>query len=325
MLLPRPWLSVLIPTLNGARFVANALSSIERERDAGVQCIVVDGGSRDATVAIVKSFCGRLDLILLDRPDSPGWVWSTNLALAHATAPHASLLHQDDEWLPGRAMKLRKMIAETTQAALFVHAIKYIDSRGRPVGRLTCPWPPSPPALPSREALPALIIQNFIAAPAPAFRTDLAIASGGLDEGLWYTADWDLWLKMATQGPVAYCPDQLASFRLHASSQSVQRSADPAEFLRQMDIVVDRHLSQVGDAGLRRSIGTLARFSNRLNAALALKSHGGAPDWQYLVREWFRMSPGEWLRFWRESRIAQRVCSRLRERMVTRSGASVSG
>src|SRR5258706_2539671 len=118
MSLPSPWLSVLIPTLNGAAFVSDALSSIERERDPGVQCIVVDGGSQDDTVAIVQSFSGRLDLTTLEKPESPGWVWSTNLALRHAAAPYASLLHQDDQSLPGRAGKLRAMIAEAKDAAM---------------------------------------------------------------------------------------------------------------------------------------------------------------------------------------------------------------
>jgi glycosyltransferase involved in cell wall biosynthesis len=314
----QPWLSVLIPTLNGGKYLARTLASLAREGDPGIQCIVVDGGSSDDTLALLETHRSRLNLTLLERPDSPGWVWSTNLALGIASAPHASLLHQDDEWLPGRAKRLRALIEAAPDVTLFAHDARYVDTNGRRVGRLSCPWSPWPARLQPEHAVRALLVQNFIAAPATAFRIDRAKACGGLDDSLWYTADWDLWLKLASCGPVAYCPEELATFRLHAESQTVKRSHDDAAFLQQMDAVLDRHLPRIGDAGDQESIAHAGRFSNRLNAAMAFRSHGGAPDWRGLLRTASKLRPADWSRFVRHSRIASRVSSRLRARSLPR-------
>jgi glycosyltransferase involved in cell wall biosynthesis len=314
----QPWLSVLIPTLNGGDFLRDSLASIAGARDPDIECIVVDGGSSDDTLAVLEAHRSRLNLTVLERPGSPGWVWSTNLALSMATAPHASLLHQDDTWLPARARQLRALIKAAPDVTLFVHDARYIDANGRRVGRLSCPWSPWPVRLRPQEAIAALLVQNFIAAPATSFRVDQARACGGLDETLWYSADWDLWLKMASRGPVAYVPEELAAFRLHSESQTIKRSRDDAAFLQQMEVVLDRHISQLEHGRSRESVERAARFSNRLNAAMAFRSHGGAPDWRSLLRTASKLRPGDWSRFLRHSRIASRVGSRLRARALPR-------
>ena len=56
------------------------------------------------------------------------------------------------------------------------------------------------------------------------FSRAAAIEVGGLDPDLWYTADWDFWLKLAAAGPTAYLPRPLAGFRIHAQSQTAVRS-----------------------------------------------------------------------------------------------------
>ena len=51
-----------------------------------------------------------------------------------------------------------------------------------------------------RVVVERLLVQNFISMPAPLFSREAAIRVGGLDEDLWYTADWDFWLKLAAVG-----------------------------------------------------------------------------------------------------------------------------
>ena len=64
----------------------------------------------------------------------------------------------------------------------------------------------------------ALLVQNSIAMPAPIFDRQTYRNVGGLDESLWYTPDWDLWLKLAAAGPARYDPYPRTAFRIHGHS-----------------------------------------------------------------------------------------------------------
>jgi glycosyltransferase involved in cell wall biosynthesis len=297
-----------VPTLDGAEFVGHALRSVERESDPGIHCIVVDGGSKDETVSLVKTFANRIPLTLLERPDSSGWVWSTNLALGLADAPHCSLLHQDDSWLPGRAAAMKRIVASDPELSLVAHSVRYVDQGGRDVGRLSCPWKPLPFRLEAREARRHLIVQNFISTPGAVFRTDVARKRGGLDELLWYTADWDFWLKLAEAGPVGYLPRDLANFRLHWGSQTARGSADHLGFREQLEIVLDRHIDQT----VPRAVRMAAQLSVQVNAALAQERHGRKGNWPAIAGQALGAGPRAWSVFLGDSRIAPRVLSRIR-------------
>ena len=91
----------------------------------------------------------------------------------------------------------------------------------------------------------AFLIQNFIAIPSPVFRRSAVIDSGGLDESLWFSADWDLWLRLGAMGPVRFLAETLSAFRIHPASQTAARKLLPNEWEQQLTKVFAEHL-QVG-------------------------------------------------------------------------------
>ena len=102
-----PWLTVIIPTYNGAaRYLPAALESIVAQDDPNIEVIAVDYGSTDATLTILDSFASRLPLTIIQRRVG-NWVANTNLGLEHAHGEVACFLHQDDLWRPGRLAAVR--------------------------------------------------------------------------------------------------------------------------------------------------------------------------------------------------------------------------
>jgi glycosyltransferase involved in cell wall biosynthesis len=65
----KPWLSVIIPCRNGERWLAAALQSLVDQKDSGIEAIVVDGSTTDASLQIAGSFADKLQLRGLYRPD----------------------------------------------------------------------------------------------------------------------------------------------------------------------------------------------------------------------------------------------------------------
>ncbi len=311
----KPWLSVLMPVYDGAAYLDEALASIVRQNDAGIECIVVDGGSSDDTVAIARRYAGKLDLVLLERPDSPNWVWSTNLALQRAAAPFCSMLHQDDYWLPGRVSAVHGMMRARPGLGLYVHDVDFVNADGRRVGSLTCPWRALPQIVDQQAALTHLLVQNFLSCPAPVFSTELARRVGGLDEALWYTADWDFWLKLAALTPLAYRREALAAFRIHGHSQTAKSSRGTVGFRQQMDVVVERHGAALAGHPKQSKVLQAASFSNALNAGLAARYHGERIAWGSLLRRGFALGPTGLWRYLVDSRIVSRSSARILARL----------
>ncbi|HEV3260038.1 MAG TPA: glycosyltransferase, partial [Gemmataceae bacterium] len=216
----RPWLSVIMPTYNGDAYLAAALDSVCAQDDAAIEVIAVDDGSTDATVPLLESYAERLPLRIVRRGRIGNWVANTNHGLTLARAEHVCFLHQDDLWLSGRLAVVKRLLAQSPDAALLLHPSWYIGPDGRRLGMWRCPLPAGPGELEAEFVVERLLVQNFISMPAPVFRRETALAVGGLDESLWFTADWDLWLKLAATGPALYHPEPLSAFRIHPQSQT---------------------------------------------------------------------------------------------------------
>jgi glycosyltransferase involved in cell wall biosynthesis len=306
-----PWLSVVMPTYNGERYLRETFASLVAQDERGFECIVIDGGSTDRTRAIIDEFARELDVRLFVRPAFPNWVGKTNFAFTEAKARHVCMLHHDDAWLPGRARAVRGALERHPNVALVLHPSRLIDAEGRTLGQWTCPLRAEPTVYAPQELLERLLVQNFIAVPSPTFRRDAALAVGGIDPALWYTGDWDFYLKLASTGNTVYLDQLLSSFRLHGGSLTVTKSADTADFRRQLDIVLDRHIGSIVDERRRRAVRRASVASNEVNMALAASLHGSYGAIPHALGVLAGLGPSGWRRYFRDSRIVERVGARL--------------
>jgi glycosyltransferase involved in cell wall biosynthesis len=310
-----PWLTVVIPTHNGARWLGAALQSVVDQDDPGITAILIDSSETHSTLAVAESFVDRLDLRIEHRPDMRPWTAKTNLGVREARTEHVCLLHQDDTWLPGRASAVRHAIAACPNAAMHIHAAWIIDPDGQPLGPWRCPLPEGG-VVPAELLIERLIVQNFVAIPSPTIRRDAFLAVGGMDEALWYTSDWDLYLKLADAGPVTYDGTARACFRVHGSSQTVVGSRG-ADFVNQLQRVLDRHGPHV-PAAHRAAVLRAARASIMVNKALAAANNGHAGDLGGALLALAGLGPVGLRRYLRDSRIVERTLPRLKVRFAGR-------
>ena len=158
-----------------------------------------------------------------------------------------------------------------------------------------------------------LLIQNFIAIPSPVFRRSAVIDSGGLDEALWFSADWDLWLRLGALGPVRFIAETLSAFRIHPASQTAARKLLPNEWEQQLTKVFAEHLQSWPITGkLRASVERVGMTSIAVNSALAAASRGESTKYSTVLLQLLALGPLGWHRYLRDSRIVQRVQSRLK-------------
>ena len=303
-----PWLSVLMPTFNGARFVAAALDSIVEQGDAGIEVVVADDGSTDSTLELVRRYQDRLAVRFVQEARVGNWVAGTNVALRAAQGEYVCLLHQDDLWLPGRAAAVR----EARPFSLLVHPVLFIGTGGQRLGH----WRPPLAAgtVAPDEFIERLLVQNFLASPSPVFPREAALPHG-LDEALWYLADWDLWLRLGARGPIRSLAEPLAAFRIHPASQTLSRERTEEELRAQHHTVLARHFPPwAAKVPARRAerVRAAADFSVAINVALAEAWRGKFGAAAELLPGFLRLGPVGWARYLRDSRLPERVWARLR-------------
>lgn len=226
--------SVIIPCYNQARFLREAIGSI----DPGaleVEIIVVDDGSTDDTAAVAEA-AGAVCI----RQPNRGLAAARNTGLRASMGRFLVFLDADDRLMPGAL--------ETGVAALETHpgcALAY--GRCVMMGPAGEPWPTRCEPRVDRDHHAALLRRNLIWMPGMAiFRREPLLAAGGFaEEGIDAAADYDLYLRLSREHPVVDHGTLVAAYRQHAESMS----GDASRMLRETLTVMDRHRPDMeGDA-----------------------------------------------------------------------------
>lgn len=308
------WLSVAMPVHCGERWLPATLASVANQDCAGIEFIMIDSGPQSKCASIAASFSDRLNLSYQYRSDVKPWTTKTNLAVQQARGTHIVMLHQDDLWRDDRVADMRRAIAADRDAALLLNPSQIIDQNGRELGVWRCPLRAGRPVDGSR-LVERLLVQNFVAIPAPIVRREAWLAAGGLDDALWYTADWDLYLKLAGQGSTVYREEVTTAFRIHEGSLTVRGSADATDFANQMRCVIERHIERA-PARKRNAIRRCALASTAVNCALAQAMSGNIKLLSRAFLQLLCLGPVGLTRYLRDSRIVERALPRLRARFA---------
>lgn len=212
-----PVLSVAMPVRDGARHVGAALDSLAAQTLPGIEVVVVDDGSTDATPEIVAAQArtwaeGAHGRIVLIRQENAGVSAARNRAVAAARADLVGFLDADDLWHPAKAARQVALMRGAPEVALSHTGFRIVDADGRDL--LERAVPPAGP-LP----LARLMRRNVIHTSTVVARADALAAAGGFDATLRGFEDFDLWCRIgALPGAVLHgIPEPLCDYRRHAT------------------------------------------------------------------------------------------------------------
>jgi glycosyltransferase involved in cell wall biosynthesis len=177
--------SIVMPSFNHASYIRAAVDSVLAQRHPAVDLLVMDGGSTDGTVDILRSYGDRIRFVSQrDRGQGD----AINRGLAQVSGDILTWLNSDDMLLPDAVAKVVAVFEESPHVDFVYGRGWNIDETGT--------------TLEDAGVLPfnlwRLIHQrNFIQQPSCFFRRTLLEKVGPLDEGLHYVMDWDLWIRFA--------------------------------------------------------------------------------------------------------------------------------
>ncbi len=297
----------------------SALDSVVCQNEKNLEIIAVDDGSVDRTSDILESYTRKIPLRIIRQQHTGSWAANTNIGFSFAQGEYISFLHQDDLWLPDRVKILKKMAKKEPDALLFLHPSYFIDTNGKKIGIWKCPFPVNQQALSSEFILPRLLAQNFISIPAPCFKRKAAIQAGLLDESLWYTADWKLWMQLALIGKWVYYPYPLTGFRIHPTSLTAKGSENLTEFRYQIQTIIDQFLPEISayPAINTDRIKQTADFSMSVNTMLAAIARGQSFHIIPLLKECYKLGIKGLRQYIEYSRITERISARIKAGLIT--------
>jgi len=224
-----PLVSIVTPTLNAAQYLDETIQSVLTQDYPNLEYLVMDGGSTDGTLGVVKRYAGRLRLRV--EPDG-GTADAIGKGFAAARGSVLAFLHADDAYRPCAVSAAMCALAAHPDVAVVYGEGDWVDERGEVIARY-------PTRAFDREIL---MRECCICQPAAFIRRSAFEAVGGLDPALHYAFDWDLWIRIAKSHEMVKIGESLATSRLHAASKSL---AHPGAALAEAFGVLRRHCGYV--------------------------------------------------------------------------------
>lgn len=226
-----PLVSVVIPSYNHAAYISAAVQSVLSQSLTDLELIVVDDGSRDESVEILRGFSDkRLHLIT---QENRGAHAAINRGLAQGSGDYLAILNSDDVYHLDRLEKLANVLERDSALGLVGSYIEVIDQKGKKLGtkkgyRNLEPW-----LLPSPERSfragddlrAALLTENYLATTSNYLFTRRIFEQVGLFRPLRYAHDWDFALRVAQLSRLALHPEALMQYRVHVSNTISENQA----------------------------------------------------------------------------------------------------
>ncbi|MBK6798516.1 MAG: glycosyltransferase [Acidobacteria bacterium] len=202
-----PEVSVIIPAYNAEKFVAETISSVLAQSYADYEIIVVDDGSTDGTLAVLKSFEPKIKVFT--KPNG-GPASARNLAIRNSSGRFIAFLDCDDLWVEN---KLEQQVAffksHPEMGLVFSQAQMFIETGGEKIIRSTIGYTADP-------TLRQLLFGDYIPNSTVMIRRECVDSAGLLNESMDLIAveDYEYWMRIAHSFKMAGIAKPLALYRI---------------------------------------------------------------------------------------------------------------
>jgi len=215
--------SIIIPTFNQGRFIRETIDSIIAQDYRRLEVLVIDGGSTDDTVEILKNYDAP-ELTWLSERDR-GVADAVNKGLSRAKGEILAVQSSDDLYASG-AIRAAVDALRSTAAGVVYGDVEYIDAQSRPTGRSKL----------GRFDLAEYVGKvTYIPQPAAFFRAGAAREVGPWREDLPYACDAEFYLRVAERFGAEKIDRVLAQYRYHDD----QRDTSGAKIIRDWTLAIE--------------------------------------------------------------------------------------
>jgi glycosyltransferase involved in cell wall biosynthesis len=260
---PLPRISVVVPSYNQGNFLREALDSIFRQEYPHLEVVVMDGGSTDDSVAIIRSNADRLKH--WQSQQDGGQSEAINAGMRHCSGDLVAWLNSDDYYCGHALWNVGRAYAAYPRQGLYIgNGLRY-DQR---TGRYT-------PFLPRHVALKRSALRDgpdYLLQPSTFFLREAWENAGGLDPKLRFCMDWDIFLRIAQCYPAVVLNEFLAVSREYEETKT--RSGKIKRAIEIIQMIQGHTGTELTPGSLHYLLDTLAEVTReQLPAKMQIHLH----------------------------------------------------
>lgn len=232
-----PRISIITPSFNQGSYIEKTIKSVLNQNYSNLEYIIIDGGSRDESVDIIKKYESQISYWVSEK--DKGQSEALNKGFQKATGDIVAWINSDDWYEEGafesvvdyfNMVNTEVVIGNCNMVYEDDPSKNFVDRPGEVhFRRMLRYW------------------QWFFCPPQPSifFKKSILNRVGLLDESLNYAMDLDLWLRMAKYRPFSYLDKTLSHYLIHSASKSGSENGFK-KFEPEWKKVAQRHLSNAG-------------------------------------------------------------------------------
>ncbi|HWP49306.1 MAG TPA: glycosyltransferase family 2 protein [Candidatus Limnocylindrales bacterium] len=232
-----PKISIITPSFNQAPFLEETICSVLNQRYPHLEYIIIDGGSTDGSVEIIKRYESHL-AYWVSEPDR-GQAHALNKGLRQVTGEIVAFLNSDDLYLPGALMAVAEYFCEHADCKWLCGDTLFFGNEG-------CRTELIQARVPQSVAHCLMCAYN---APQPGMFWRRELLNAGFQERLRYSFDHELYVRLLLAGyRCEHLTIPVAAYRYHVGSKSV---AEGHRFGNEFDEIAERYENQLTGTGRR--------------------------------------------------------------------------
>jgi glycosyltransferase involved in cell wall biosynthesis len=225
-----PKFSIITPTLNQGRYIEETIRSVLLQGYPNLEYIIIDGGSEDGTLDILKKY--EIWLSYWESEKDTGQSSAINKGIKRSTGDIVAWINSDDIYTPGCFYLVSKnMYNEKIPKNIILFGdCDFVNESGEYLYK-------SPGGAFNRNYLLRYWKAYFIPQPSTFIPGDL-FRKNLLNESLNYVMDWDLWLRLSLKYKFIYLNKTLSRFKIHYESKW---GKSESKFLEEQKMILHQH------------------------------------------------------------------------------------
>ena len=207
----QPLVSIITPSFNQAQFLERTIQSVLMQKYPRIEYIIVDGGSTDGSVDIIKNYQSRIAWWVSEQ--DKGQTDAINKGFNRATGDILAWINSDDTYYnPDAVTEAVDYLMKNPETALVYADCNFVDEEDRLIGKFK-----------SAQTDYRRLREGYVHIPQQTmfFRAKYWKELGPLDPSFYFAMDYDLWTRIAAKAPLKYLTGHVwANFRIHTSSKT---------------------------------------------------------------------------------------------------------